>query len=192
MSWLASVWCIVHPNFSGFGLCRNLSDVFWEAISSRQVLSLYQGLETKNLQSFISQFVYFYGYSYFKRLYLETSGSKSIGTTANLILAAAAGACTAIATQVSHLFEVSPILLWEFFRWSSMILGIQIPYTKVQPLCILMLSCSLLDCDLSRVKLWLYLYTCHGASCYFLWTPLWFEPARNLHPWDFKPYDCVV
>ncbi|XP_062006262.1 peroxisomal adenine nucleotide carrier 1 [Rosa rugosa] len=78
---------------------RNLSDVFWEAISTRQVLSLYQGLETKNLQSFISQFVYFYGYSYFKRLYLETSGSKSIGTTANLILAAAAGACTAIATQ---------------------------------------------------------------------------------------------
>ncbi|XP_050381635.1 peroxisomal adenine nucleotide carrier 1-like isoform X1 [Argentina anserina] len=78
---------------------RNLSDVFWEAISTRQVLSLYQGLETKNLQSFISQFVYFYGYSYFKRLYLETSGSKSIGTSANLILAAAAGACTAIATQ---------------------------------------------------------------------------------------------
>ncbi|KAL6132688.1 hypothetical protein ACLB2K_064927 [Fragaria x ananassa] len=78
---------------------RNLSDVFWEAISTRQVLSLYQGLETKNLQSFISQFVYFYGYSYFKRIYLETSGSKSIGTTANLILAAAAGACTAIATQ---------------------------------------------------------------------------------------------
>ncbi|KAK9919803.1 hypothetical protein M0R45_028380 [Rubus argutus] len=78
---------------------RNLSDVFWEAISTRQVLSLYQGLETKNLQSFISQFVYFYGYSYFKRLYLETSGAKSIGTTANLILAAAAGACTAIATQ---------------------------------------------------------------------------------------------
>ncbi|KAI5326461.1 hypothetical protein PRUPE_6G326700 [Prunus persica] len=78
---------------------KNLSDVFWEAISTRQVLSLYQGLETKNLQSFIAQFVYFYGYSYFKRLYLETSGSKSIGTRANLILAAAAGACTAIVTQ---------------------------------------------------------------------------------------------
>lgn len=96
------------PNFSGSGLHRNLSDVFWEAISTRQVLSLYQGLETKNLQSFISQFVYFYGYSYFKRLYLETSGAKSIGTTANLILAAAAGACTAIATQVSHLCQVLP------------------------------------------------------------------------------------
>ncbi|XWS42416.1 hypothetical protein CRYUN_Cryun16bG0012700 [Craigia yunnanensis] len=37
--------------------------------------------------------------SYFKRLYLEKSGFKSIGTTANLILAAAAGACTAIVTQ---------------------------------------------------------------------------------------------
>ncbi|KAK8492712.1 hypothetical protein V6N13_034819 [Hibiscus sabdariffa] len=78
---------------------RNLSDVLWEAVSNRQVLSLYQGLGTKNLQSFIAQFVYFYGYSYFKRLYLEKSGFKSIGTKSNLILAAAAGACTAIVTQ---------------------------------------------------------------------------------------------
>ncbi|KAK3002409.1 hypothetical protein RJ639_021712, partial [Escallonia herrerae] len=78
---------------------RNLSDVLWEAISTRQVLSLYQGLGTKNLQSFIAQFVYFYGYSYFKRLYLERSGSKSIGTKANLLIAATAGACTAITTQ---------------------------------------------------------------------------------------------
>ncbi|KAL5850821.1 hypothetical protein ACOSQ4_008834 [Xanthoceras sorbifolium] len=78
---------------------RNLSDVFWEAISTGQVVSLYQGLGTKNLQSFISQFVYFYGYSYFKRLYTEKSGTKSIGTTANLVIAAAAGACTAIVTQ---------------------------------------------------------------------------------------------
>ena len=83
------------------GIFRNLSDVLWEAISTRQVLSLYQGLGTKNLQSFIAQFVYFYGYSYFKRLYLEKSGTKKIGTTANLVIAAAAGACTAIATQVS-------------------------------------------------------------------------------------------
>ncbi|KAL3538083.1 hypothetical protein ACH5RR_001449 [Cinchona calisaya] len=78
---------------------RNLSDVFREAISTGQVFSLYQGIGTKNLQSFIAQFVYFYGYSYFKRLYLERTGYKSIGTKANLILAAAAGACTAIATQ---------------------------------------------------------------------------------------------
>ncbi|XP_061338798.1 peroxisomal adenine nucleotide carrier 1 [Gastrolobium bilobum] len=78
---------------------RSLSDVLWEAISTRQVLSLYQGLGTKNLQSFISQFVYFYGYSYFKRMYLEKSGYKSIGTRANLVIAAAAGACTAILTQ---------------------------------------------------------------------------------------------
>ncbi|KAE9615520.1 hypothetical protein Lal_00018419 [Lupinus albus] len=78
---------------------KNLSDVLWEAISTRQLLSLYQGLGTKNLQSFISQFVYFYGYSYFKRLYLKRSGYKSIGTSANLVIAAAAGACTAIATQ---------------------------------------------------------------------------------------------
>lgn len=78
---------------------RNLSDVLWEAISTRQVLSLYQGLGTKNLQSFVSQFVYFYGYSFFKRLYLENSGNKSIGTKANLVVAAAAGACTVIVTQ---------------------------------------------------------------------------------------------
>lgn len=78
---------------------RNLSDVLLEAIQKGQVLSLYQGLGTKNLQSFIAQFVYFYGYSYFKRLYLEKSSFKSIGTRANLIIAAAAGACTAIVTQ---------------------------------------------------------------------------------------------
>jgi hypothetical protein len=67
------------------------------------VLSLYQGLGTKNLQSFISQFVYFYGYSFFKRLYLEKSGNKTIGTKANLIIAAAAGACTVLVTQVNHI-----------------------------------------------------------------------------------------
>ncbi|XP_073287140.1 peroxisomal adenine nucleotide carrier 1-like [Primulina huaijiensis] len=78
---------------------RNISDVFWEAVSRHQVLSLYQGLGTKNLQAFISQFVYFYGYSFFKRLYLRESRSKSIGTTANLLIAAVAGACTAIVTQ---------------------------------------------------------------------------------------------
>ncbi|OMO61243.1 hypothetical protein CCACVL1_23654 [Corchorus capsularis] len=78
---------------------RNISDVLWEAVSTGQVLSLYQGLGTKNLQSFISQFIYFYGYSFFKRLYLEKSGSKNIGTKANLIVAAAAGACTVIITQ---------------------------------------------------------------------------------------------
>ncbi|CAK7326990.1 unnamed protein product [Dovyalis caffra] len=48
---------------------RNVSDVFWEAIASRQ------------------------------RLYLEKSGNKTIGTKINLILAAAAGACTVIVTQ---------------------------------------------------------------------------------------------
>ncbi|KAG6431098.1 hypothetical protein SASPL_109173 [Salvia splendens] len=81
---------------------RNISDVLWEAISQGQVLSLYQGLGTKNLQSFISQFIYFYGYSFFKRLYLRESKSKSIGTATNLLIAAAAGACTAIATQALY------------------------------------------------------------------------------------------
>lgn len=61
---------------------------------------MYQGLGTKNLQSFISQFVYFYGYSFFKRLYLEKSGKKTIGTRANLVIAAAAGAFNVIVTMV--------------------------------------------------------------------------------------------
>ncbi|KAI7730510.1 hypothetical protein M8C21_017957 [Ambrosia artemisiifolia] len=64
---------------------RKLSDVLWEAVSTGQIVSLYQGLGTKNLQSFIAQFVKY--------------GTKSIGTKANLILAASAGACTAIITQ---------------------------------------------------------------------------------------------
>jgi len=33
---------------------------------------------------------------------LEKSGAKSVGTTANLLVAAAAGACTVIVTQVSN------------------------------------------------------------------------------------------
>ncbi|CAL5392950.1 unnamed protein product [Camellia sinensis] len=78
---------------------RNIPDVYWEAISNHQVLSLYQGLGTKNLQSFIFQFIYFYGYSFFKKLYLKKSGLKSIDTKANLVLAAAAGACAVIVTQ---------------------------------------------------------------------------------------------
>ncbi|RVX19019.1 Peroxisomal adenine nucleotide carrier 1 [Vitis vinifera] len=97
MHFLVLVSCLFDSTC--FGVCRNLSDVLWEAISTRQIVSLYQGLGTKNLQSFIAQFVYFYGYSCFKRLYLERSGFNSIGTKANLILAAAAGACTAIVTQ---------------------------------------------------------------------------------------------
>lgn len=78
---------------------RNLSDVLWEAIRKGQILSLYQGLGTKNLQSVIQQFIYFYGYSFFKRLYLKKSNNKSMGTRANLIVAAAAGACTVLVTQ---------------------------------------------------------------------------------------------
>eukprot|EP01018_Ginkgo_biloba_P015000 Gb_01782 [translate_table: standard] len=78
---------------------RYLSDVLWEAVSTRQIHSLYQGLGTKNLQSFISQFIYFYGYSYFKRLYLQQSRNKYMGAKANLVVAAAAGACTALITQ---------------------------------------------------------------------------------------------
>ncbi|KAG5138246.1 hypothetical protein JHK82_022977 [Glycine max] len=38
-------------------------------------------------------------YSYFKKLYLDRSGSKSIGAKANLAIAVVAGACTAIVTQ---------------------------------------------------------------------------------------------
>ncbi|XP_038876142.1 peroxisomal adenine nucleotide carrier 1-like [Benincasa hispida] len=78
---------------------RNISDVLWEAISTGHVGSLYQGLGTKNFQSFISSFIYFYGYSFLKRIYLKRSGNKKIGTKANLMVAAAAGACTVVLTQ---------------------------------------------------------------------------------------------
>lgn len=86
-------------------LCRHISDVLWEAIATRQFSSLYQGLGTKNIHSFISSFVYFYGYSLFKRLYLEKSGSKSIGTKANLVIGVAAGAFTVAITHVSEVFK---------------------------------------------------------------------------------------
>lgn len=78
---------------------RSLIDVLWEALESRQILSLYQGIGTKNLQSVISQFIYFYGYGFFKNYYLKRSGVKRMGTGTNLIVAAAAGACTAFLTQ---------------------------------------------------------------------------------------------
>lgn len=78
---------------------RHLTDVLKEAIKENKVLSLYQGLTTKNLQTFISQFIYFYGYSFFRQLYLRKSGKKSIGTTANLVVGVAAGCCTVVLTQ---------------------------------------------------------------------------------------------
>jgi Mitochondrial carrier protein len=87
-----NIWLLFH---------RHLTDVLKEAIKENKVLSLYQGLATKNLQTFFSQFIYFYGYSFFKQLYLRKSGKKSIGTTANLVVGVAAGCCTVIFTQVS-------------------------------------------------------------------------------------------
>ncbi|XP_020234132.1 peroxisomal adenine nucleotide carrier 1 isoform X2 [Cajanus cajan] len=78
---------------------KRISDVLWEAISTSQVLSLYQGLGTKNVQSFVSSFIYFYGYSYFRKMYLKKTGNKTIGTVANLIVATAAGVCTIVITQ---------------------------------------------------------------------------------------------
>ncbi|EFJ08606.1 hypothetical protein SELMODRAFT_160785 [Selaginella moellendorffii] len=78
---------------------RSLLDVLREAIASNRVLALYQGLGAKNLQSLLSQFIYFYSYSYLKRLYLQRSKNKSMGLGANLVVAAAAGACNSIVTQ---------------------------------------------------------------------------------------------
>lgn len=118
--------------------CRNISDVLWEAISTNQVLSLYQGLGTKNLQSFISQFVYFYGYSFFKKLYLEKSGTKTIGTKANLITAAAAGACTVLITQVIILgmrfcpFKNNKCIFYIVFGWRPNCFSVDCPITLVQ------------------------------------------------------------
>lgn len=78
---------------------RSTLDVLKEARSSGQLLALYQGIGTKNFQSFVSQFIYFYSYSFLKNLYLRRSSKKRMGTGANLIVAAAAGACTVVITQ---------------------------------------------------------------------------------------------
>lgn len=110
----------LHNYLDYFCVClnRNISDVLWEAISTRQVLSLFQGLGTKNFHSFISSFLYFYGYSFLKRLYLKKSGLKYIGTKANLAIAAAAGACTVVVTQVGNISECS-IRVSSNFLYSS-------------------------------------------------------------------------
>lgn len=99
--------CESHNSVIFLCLYRSLLDVLREAIESRQILSLYQGLGTKNLQSVVSQFIYFYSYSFFKQWYLQRASLKKMGTGANLIIAAAAGTCTVVLTQVqistSHL-----------------------------------------------------------------------------------------
>lgn len=78
---------------------RNLVDVLREAVSSGKVLSLYQGLGTKNVQSVIAGFVYFYSYSFFKGRFLKASNMQQLGLGTNLVVAAAAGTCTCIVTQ---------------------------------------------------------------------------------------------
>lgn len=75
-------------------------DVLREAIKSGQIRSLYQGIGTKNLQSVVSQFIYFYSYSFFKQWYLARAKVLKMGTGTNLLVAAAAGACTVVLTQV--------------------------------------------------------------------------------------------
>jgi hypothetical protein len=75
-------------------------DVLREAVERNQMLSLYQGIGTKNVQSFVSHFIFFYGFSFFKKLYLKRIGEKRMGTGANLVVAAVAGACTCLITQV--------------------------------------------------------------------------------------------
>ncbi len=92
--------CESHNSVIFLCLYRSLLDVLREAIESRQIHSLYQGLGTKNLQSVVSQFIYFYSYSFFKQWYLQRTSLKKMGTGANLIIAAAAGTCTVVLTQV--------------------------------------------------------------------------------------------
>ena len=80
--------------------CRSTFDVLKEAYSTGQCLSLYQGVGTKNFQSFLSQFIYFYSYSFIRNVYLQKRNKKRMDTGANLIVAAAAGACTSLIIQV--------------------------------------------------------------------------------------------
>lgn len=170
MKWLhcwplqkSQLWDNVVP-FIRSVLFRNISDVLWEAISTRQVLSLYQGLGTKNLQSFISQFIYFYGYSFFKRLYLQKSDNKSIGTRANLIVAAAAGACTVIVTQVSKWYFEAFLLLG-----TCILIYMQF---------ILMASLSMVSIDkwkLSRLRFQVEI--CCRSALQVLWLSCWLDIA---------------
>lgn len=95
---------------------RSLFDVFWESVGAGKVSSLYQGLGTKNLQSVISQFIYFYSYSIFKQWYLAKAKVSRMGTGSNLLVAAAAGTCTAVLTQVLKLtkcFNLRICMLFE-------------------------------------------------------------------------------
>lgn len=77
----------------------SMLDVLREAIGERRPLSLYQGLYTKNVQSLIAGFVYFYSYSYVRTKYLSFRKKTKMDTGANLVVAAVAGACTAMVTQ---------------------------------------------------------------------------------------------
>ncbi|CAI5507827.1 unnamed protein product [Closterium sp. Naga37s-1] len=77
----------------------NIADVLREAVASGDISSLYAGLATKNMQSVLTGFVYFYAYSFFKTRYLASAHQKNLGLLANLAVAASAGACTAVVTQ---------------------------------------------------------------------------------------------
>eukprot|EP00850_Spirogloea_muscicola_P009878 SM000056S17996 [mRNA] locus=s56:562649:564485:- [translate_table: standard] len=83
---------------------RSMLDVLREAVAAGRLSSLYQGLATKNAQAVAAGFVYFYVYSFIRRQYLLRSGRRTMGTGANLLVAAAAGCCTTIATQYT-IFE---------------------------------------------------------------------------------------
>lgn len=96
-------------------VCSSLLDVLQEAIAKRQLLSLYQGLGTKSIQSIISQFLYFYGYSFFRQLYLRWAKVKHMGTGANLAVGVVAGACTVLVTQVRLFCDTSMEVLRWFF-----------------------------------------------------------------------------
>lgn len=52
-------------------------------------------------------------------MYLQKSGSKHIGTKANLVIAAAAGACTAIVTQVRQNQDILLLLVFIYSSWTS-------------------------------------------------------------------------
>ncbi|GAQ78886.1 peroxisomal adenine nucleotide carrier [Klebsormidium nitens] len=74
-------------------------DVFHQALRNKQLGSLYQGLGTKNFQSVLAGFVYFYSYQYLKDWYIKRTGIKRMGMGANLLIAAAAGAINSIVIQ---------------------------------------------------------------------------------------------
>ncbi|GJW29735.1 peroxisomal adenine nucleotide carrier 1 [Tanacetum coccineum] len=91
---------IIYKILNNDWLPWKLSNVLWGVVSTGQVLLLYESLGTKNLQSFIAQCLYFYGYNYFKRCCTRRNMVQNqLEQKQTYFLLLFAGASTTIITQ---------------------------------------------------------------------------------------------